>query len=484
MRKLFIQFYLILVVCFSVAVLLIGGLYNRSVDKISTSYLNDIFHSSFTLLNSELSDVPKSRWGEEIARLHMPYQISIWPIDAYELSAENVKALKKGEIIMLEDSYEFLQRIPKSSYMMKLGPINYLRFLHQLESWDYLVLALLGLLLGIPAFLWMRPLWRQLQHLDQVARQLGNGNLEARATLPDSSPVHDLGNTFNGMAGNIQQLMQSKRELVDAVSHELRTPIARLRYRIALQQSTQPENSALAAMEGDIGVIDNMIEGLLLHSRLDHSKIEVQPVDIDVLPWLQQVLSEHRPDTGQLTLQLHNHTGLPNPQLSCDSFYLKRALSNLLRNASRYARHTIDISLGWNDNIASLIVDDDGPGIPEQERDNVFQPFVRLDTSRDRRTGGYGLGLAIVSRIMQWHNGEVKLSQSPQGGARFELRWPSPLRAVNGNAGNGSGSGPQAGLQGNTRAGCRPMYIRLQSETIAQQTQLRHGPRIQPSAQR
>jgi len=104
MRKLFIQFYLILVVCFTVAVLLIGGLYNRSVDKISTSYLNDIFPSSFTLINSELSDVPKSEWGEDIADLHMPYQISIWPIDAYELSPENVKALKEGEIIMLEDS--------------------------------------------------------------------------------------------------------------------------------------------------------------------------------------------------------------------------------------------------------------------------------------------------------------------------------------------------------------------------------------------
>ncbi len=194
-------------------------------------------------------------------------------------------------------------------------------------------------------------------------------------------------------------------------------------------------------MEGDIGVIDNMIEELLLHSRLDHGKIELQPTDIAVLPWLQQVLSEHQPDTGKLTLQLHNHTGLADPQLSFDSFYLKRALSNLLRNASRYAEHNIDIRLGWNDNVASLIVDDDGPGIPEQEREHVFQPFVRLDTSRDRRTGGYGLGLAIVSRIMQWHNGEVKLSQSPQGGARFELRWPSQLHAVDGKAGGGAGIG-------------------------------------------
>lgn len=428
MRKLFVQFYLILVVCFTAAVLLIGGIYNQSVDKVSTSYLNDIFHSSFTLLNSELSDVPKNKWGEEIARLHMPYQISIWPIDAYELSKENMRALKKGEIIMLEDSYEFLQRIPKSSYMMKLGPINYLKFLHQLESYDYLILVLLGLLLGIPAFLWMRPLWRQLQHLDQVARQLGGGNLAARAKLPERSPVADLGNTFNVMADNIQQLMQSKRELVDAVSHELRTPIARLRYRIALQQSLQPENSALAAMENDVGVVDGMIEELLLHSRLDHSDIELEPTEMEALPWLEQVLAEHRGDAPQLQFRLHNHTGLDLPLLNFDLFYLKRALSNLLRNASRYARSHIDVSLSWRDNLACLTVDDDGPGIPESERAKVFHPFVRLDVSRDRRTGGYGLGLAIVSRIMQWHGGEVLLSQSPQGGARFELRWPSPLR--------------------------------------------------------
>lgn len=428
MRKLFVQFYLILVVCFTAAVLLIGGIYNQSVDKVSTSYLNDIFHSSFTLLNSELSDVPKNKWGEEIARLHMPYQISIWPMDAYELSKENMRALKKGEIIMLEDSYEFLQRIPKSSYMMKLGPINYLKFLHQLESYDYLILVLLGLLLGIPAFLWMRPLWRQLQHLDQVARQLGGGNLAARATLPESSPVADLGNTFNVMADNIQQLMQSKRELVDAVSHELRTPIARLRYRIALQQSLQPENTALAAMENDVGVVDGMIEELLLHSRLDHSDIELEPAEMEALPWLEQVLSEHRGDAPQIQFKLHNHSGLDAPILSFDRFYLQRALSNLLRNASRYARSHIDVSLSWRDNLACLTVDDDGPGIPESERAKVFHPFVRLDVSRDRRTGGYGLGLAIVSRIMQWHDGDVLLSQSPQGGARFELRWPSSLQ--------------------------------------------------------
>lgn len=446
MRKLFVQFYLILVVCFTAAVLLIGGIYNRSVDKVSTTYLNDIFHSSFTLINSELSDVPKSQWAEDIADLHMPYQISIWPIDAYELTPENVKALRKGEIIMLEDSYEFLQRIPKSNYMMKLGPINYLKFLHQLESYDFIVLVILGLLLGIPAFLWMRPLWRQLQHLDQVARQLGGGDLAARAQLPASSPVNDLGNTFNAMAENIQQLMQSKRELVDAVSHELRTPIARLRYRIALQQSTQPDNPALAAMESDISVVDGMIEELLLHSRLDHSSIELDPTETEALPWLEQVLAEHQGDAPQIQFKLHNHSGLNAPILSFDRFYLQRALSNLLRNASRYAHSHIDVSLSWRDNQACLTVDDDGPGIPESERTKVFQPFVRLDTSRDRRTGGYGLGLAIVTRIMQWHGGDVLLSQSPQGGARFELRWPSQLHAANGSAANGSGSGLQAGL--------------------------------------
>ena len=109
-----------------------------------------------------------------------------------------------------------------------------------------------------------------------------------------------------------------------------------------------------------------------------------------------------------------------------DPYYLERALSNLLRNATRYAKHTIHVTAAWEGNSVCLWVDDDGDGIPEAERARIFEPFIRLDTSRDRRTGGYGLGLAIVQRVLQWHGGTVTAEAAPPplSGARFKLCWP------------------------------------------------------------
>jgi two-component system sensor kinase ParS len=105
-----------------------------------------------------------------------------------------------------------------------------------------------------------------------------------------------------------------------------------------------------------------------------------------------------------------------------DPLLMARALSNLLQNAARYAQRKVNVIFAVENGYFQLIVDDDGPGIPDAERDSIFDAFKRLDSSRDRGSGGYGLGLSIAYRISEWHGGEICVSDSPLGGARFEIR--------------------------------------------------------------
>jgi two-component system sensor histidine kinase RstB len=113
-------------------------------------------------------------------------------------------------------------------------------------------------------------------------------------------------------------------------------------------------------------------------------------------------------------------------QVNCDVHLIEAVLKNLLYNASRYARRSIRVTFSAREGLNQLLVDDDGPGIPEQDRKRAFESFVQLDRSRNKKTG-FGLGLAIVKRAIEWHGGSVSISESPQGGARFSATWPANL---------------------------------------------------------
>jgi signal transduction histidine kinase len=109
--------------------------------------------------------------------------------------------------------------------------------------------------------------------------------------------------------------------------------------------------------------------------------------------------------------------------LSCDAKYLARALANVLRNAVRYARSKVAIDVRRDAGRTVITVDDDGPGVPVEERQRLFEPFTRLEGSRGRESGGVGLGLAIVKSVAEWHGGAAEISDSPLGGARVSIRW-------------------------------------------------------------
>jgi two-component system sensor histidine kinase RstB len=422
MRRLFIQFYLLLIVCFMVAAVAVGVVYKRAINDMGDRYLSDLLRITLTMIENDLKGVPAELWGETLNRIDygVAFKVRVERASDYPLDDASEKALERDQIVMLSDSYLFLQRIPNSDYLLVAGPLRYLFFLHQLRWLDYLLLGLIGLSLAIPVLLWMRPHWRSLLALEQAAGALERGQLTERVDLPPRSSVYRLGQAFNRMAESIEALIISKKHLIDAVAHELRTPLARLRYRMAMLEG-QEDSEVLAGMERDIQAIDSLIEELLLHSRLDRPEVPLNPETFRADPWLNERLADAQamaPDINWLVAPMSV------PVVWGDKALLTRALDNLLGNARRYAHSTVRVMLTEADHQYRLIVDDDGPGISEQDRAKVLEPFVRLDASRGRNTGGHGLGLAIVSAVARAHRGGVEVQASPLGGARFAVSWP------------------------------------------------------------
>ncbi|TIC78659.1 two-component system sensor histidine kinase RstB [Crenobacter intestini] len=425
MRKLFVQFYLLLVGCFLTVVLLIGSVYGRVVDSASDRYLSDLLTASLTLITSELGNVPPERWSAELAaagqRLSFPLRIE--PATAFNLSEADRGELAAGNIVMLEDEYLFLQRMPDPRYLLVAGPLRYLIFQHQIHWVDYALILVIALSLAIPVLLWMYPLARDLRAFERAALRFGQGRQQVRVDLPPRSGIQRLGGAFNLMVERVNRQMEQRKALTDALAHELRSPVARLRYRLALGAGGDASAAWSASMERDLDEIDALLEEMLLHARLDSPQTPLAPSAIDSATWLGRHLERARALGPTLDWQWQATAQTP-AGFTADPHLMGRALDNLLANAARHAKNRVTVALAKENGYWRLTVDDDGAGIAPDDRERVFEPFVRLDASRDRRTGGHGLGLAIVAGIARAHSGYARAEASPSGGARFILAWP------------------------------------------------------------
>jgi two-component system sensor histidine kinase RstB len=428
MRKLFIQFYLLLFVCFLVMTLLVGLVYKVTAERAGRKSMDDLMKSSLYLMRNELRTIPPRDWNKTINKLDisLSFSLHIESLKKYQLNPRDDLLLHRGDIVALDDEYTFIQRIPRSNYVLAVGPIPYLFFIHEMRLLDLALLVFIGLSLAFPVFIWMRPHWKDMLRLEMAAQRLGAGFLEERTHFDSASSLYRLGVAFNQMADNINTLIASKKQLIDNIAHELRTPLVRLRYRLAMSEGLSTEEQE--RLNHDVSQLEGLIDELLTFARLDRPQVTLNLASVDLPTWLTEKLADIRLVHSERII----HEDIPDSGEfgQVDARLMELVLDNLVNNALRYSQHQISVTLGVENTYAYLQVDDDGPGIPENERQRVFEPFVRLDPSRDRSTGGCGLGLAIVRSIAQAHEGQVIAAASPLGGARFLYRWPINSHAV------------------------------------------------------
>ncbi|HAF7586487.1 TPA: two-component system sensor histidine kinase RstB [Salmonella enterica subsp. enterica serovar Hvittingfoss] len=422
MKKLFVQFYLLLFVCFLVMTLLVGLVYKFTAERAGRQSLDDLMKSSLYLMRSELREIPPREWGKTLKEmdLNLSFDLRVEPLNHYKLDAATTQRLREGDIVALDDQYTFIQRIPRSHYVLAVGPVPYLYFLHQMRLLDIALMALIAFSLAFPVFIWMRPHWQEMLRLESAAQRFGEGHLTERLHFDNGSSFERLGVAFNQMADNINALIASKKQLIDGIAHELRTPLVRLRYRLEMSENLTPPESQ--ALNRDIGQLEALIEELLTYARLDRPQNELMLTEPDLPARLLAHLQDVQSVTPERAVNLL--TSVIGDYGALDMRLMSRVLDNLLNNALRYSRTTVQVSLLLDGSQATLIVEDDGPGIEADARERIFEPFVRLDPSRDRATGGCGLGLAIVHSIALAMGGSVVCDESELGGAKFSFRWP------------------------------------------------------------
>ena len=422
MKKLFIQFYLLLFVCFLVMAMLVGLVYKFTAERAGRESMDDLMKSSLYLMRSELREIPPRDWNKTIDNLdlNLSFKLHIEPMNKYQLDAPTMRRLRAGGIVALDDEYTFLQHIPRSHYVLAVGPIPYLFFLHEMRILDIVLLAFIGISLALPVFIWMRPHWKDMLRLESAAQRFGQGHLDERIHFDNASSLLRLGVAFNQMADNINTLVVSKKQLIDGIAHELRTPLVRLRYRLEMSDNLSAAESQ--ALNRDIGQLEALIEELLTYARLDRPQTELHLTHPALPRWLHEYVDDARSLHPERELMLSRVD--EGDYGALDMRLMERVLDNLVNNGLRYSEQRLRIGLSLQGAQATLEVEDDGPGIPEEERNRVFEPFVRLDPSRDRATGGCGLGLAIVQSIATAMSGQVSVGQSTLGGAHFRFSWP------------------------------------------------------------
>ncbi|MBV9248685.1 MAG: ATP-binding protein, partial [Acetobacteraceae bacterium] len=243
--------------------------------------------------------------------------------------------------------------------------------------------------------------------------------------LPEDGPLEiaTAAAAFNTMATRIRRFVQDRTELLTAIGHDLRTPITRLKLRAEFMEDDEQRTKMLA----DLEELETMVSATLAFGRDAHTAEPVTTLDLAEL--LRTVLDEAG-DARPESVEKLAYEGPPHLTLRARPLSLKRALANLVSNAVMYggaARvHLMPpTSAGAAGAMVTITIEDDGPGIPLGELDRVFEPFHRGEPSRNRETGGVGLGLPIARNIVRAHGGDVVLENKPAGGLRCRVTLPA-----------------------------------------------------------
>jgi len=319
------------------------------------------------------------------------------------------EARKSDDILSLQDAGQTfsvaLQLVDGTWLNFSFASVKTLPF----SSWSQL-LALAGgiaavMILGVGA---MRLITRPIESLASAAEELGRGDRPRDVPEAGLNEVRQAARAFNRMHHRIRRMIEDRTQMIAAISHDLRTPITRLRLRAEFVEDAEEQQKMLA----DLDQMEAIIKSTLAFAREDADTEPTSPVDLPAL--LQEAAESHPP--AKLT------TRAPCT-LRARPVALRRCFNNLVENAIRYGG-SAEIAIRELPDAVEVAVDDAGPGIPEDRLKDVFRPFVRLEESRNRDSGGAGLGLAITRSVVLAHGGTIALSNRKEGGLRALVRLP------------------------------------------------------------
>ena len=295
------------------------------------------------------------------------------------------------------------------------------------KNWDMdpergrIVVTLLSLLtvIFIGAFLSIRWILKPVRWLDDGVRQVSQGNLKHRVPVKRSDELKDLAEAFNDMTDRIRRMLHTKEQLLLDVSHELRSPLTRV--KVALE--FLPEGKARDSIAGDIAEMEKMISDILETARMHHLHADLKLQPSDLVAILKEILPDYQNQPPGVELD-----ELPKSLvINIDSGQIKTVFNNIIANALKFSdasSEPVKVSVKSEPHHVVVKVADRGIGIPVEELTFIFEPFYRVDKSRSKDTGGYGLGLSLCKTIMEAHGGKIEIESQVGEGTTVSLFFP------------------------------------------------------------
>jgi signal transduction histidine kinase len=381
-----------------------------------------------------LRKTPESSWEDKLDTIEGvdDYYIEWFDSDDYDGAVEQQAALYAGNHVLqyLTDGTPLLEvLIGKEALVVELVPVRgYNKRFWLNGAATVLVVLIIGLL---AALLTLAPTMSRLNRLRTLAQRYRDGFFTDRNTDQSADAIGELGDSIESMADRVdglvsdnEQLVEDQRQLMRAVAHEFRAPMARMRFAQEMQNRELSDEDHVVSEALD--ELDHLVTEVLRYARLQHASADLQLSSVLLLDSMKQAVGDVQVLRPEVKVQIETNGAYPAEkiELQVDAPQWQRALNNLISNALKYTDTSVTLRYERKQDLLLLHVDDDGPGVSQDDSAKIFEPFVRLDSSRTRTRGGSGLGLAIVKGVVLKHGGSLSVTRSPEGGARFSVAIP------------------------------------------------------------
>jgi signal transduction histidine kinase len=424
MSRAFVSLYLIIVL----SIILLGLVLNKFWDELNPPDAVD--SAVLDLINVIEKSIENNQNHEKTILLrsltaNLNYHVEIIPI--VNFSNTNITAkIAQGSIVSVSDekNHYFYKRLRNTNDVLMLTNPS------EKDRQNILYISFIVLFYAAIAgviFLWVWPMARDLTRLGLHTQQIGKDGQQATINISTRSVLYPFAKAFNTMAKRLNEILCSQKEMTLAVSHELRTPLARMKFALAM---TEEQNTSvflqrqLSNISEDISQMEALINSFLAYAGFDQHSQQLSQCEGHMHDLVQEIISRLRSHEGnEIIINVNDETR--GQVMICEWSLMQTAIQNLMHNALGYAKSTILVNIKILPDHFLIEFEDDGSGVPEDQQTRIFESFVRIYSELTNRSG-FGLGLALTKRIMEWHCGHVSCTRSPLGGAKFTLRWPTP----------------------------------------------------------
>ena len=420
--SLFTKLFVIIIVTGAVINIMVGGFFRYQIIHSDKSDIDRNVSYYADYLIREIGMPPDLKKAREISR-KTRIEISIKGPSLHWSSSDIFPTIGSLKMTNRYEDARFYSHNDKLLLMKEHDGhqfIFYNTFVPMKWKWaggSVLILILMLTAVLISAYALIRRILWPVKFLSKGVKEIAGGNLEYQVPVRNRDELGELTESFNSMKNRLKEMLRSHEQLLLDVSHELRSPLTRI--KVALEFI---EDESLRGTVGeDVREIEVMIMEILETERLKHLDGKLDIGEIDIAGLITEVAGTLDIVVSAIKIEPH----MPPVIVKGDRTWIKIVIRNVLENAIKNSdpkRHPIEVSFPGDDAF-SVMITDHGPGIPEKDLPYVFDPFYRVDTSRSRKTGGYGLGLSLCKKIMESHGGSITIINSPGAGASVKLKF-------------------------------------------------------------